>query len=140
MVEAAFGLILFLTLLFAMFDFAFPMFLRLGLHYAVREGARYAITGNTMSGMGHDASIKQTVRTHSFGILSPSDDGKITINYFDPSGASTNQNNPGNMVEVGIAGYAVPRVAPIAWSGGDWTLSVSAADKMEPFPLPAPAR
>ena len=52
MVEASLGLLLFLTMIFGLFDFAFPMFIRLGLHYATREGARYAITGNTMDGIG----------------------------------------------------------------------------------------
>lgn len=140
MVEASIGLTIFLTLLFGIVDFAFPMFLRVSLHHATRAGSRYAITGNTLNGLGHDASIKKIVKDNSFGILTDADMGKVEISYFDPSGASTAANDPGNMVVVAVKNYQVPRVAPINWAPGNWTITVSAADRLEPFTLPAPTR
>lgn len=140
MVEAALGLVTFLAVLFGLFDFAFPMFVRVSLHHATRMGARFAITGETKPGMGHDASIRDVVKRSSFGLLDSSDDGKIKIEYFDPAGSKTSANEPGNMVVVEVDGYEMPRVAPVFWGGPNWDIKVSAADRMEPFPLPAPAR
>ena len=37
--------IAFLGLMFAQFDFIFPLFVKATLNFAVRQGARYAITG-----------------------------------------------------------------------------------------------
>lgn len=139
-VEAALGLLVFLALFFGLFDFALPIFVRVSLHHAARAGTRYAITGSTKSGMGHDASIRDVVKRNAFGLLDAADDGKIKINYFDPSGTATTANDPGNMVVVAVEGYQVPRVAPVLWSGPNWDIKVSAADRMEPFPLPAPIR
>ena len=77
---------------------------------------------------------------HSFGMLSADDADLIKIKYFDTEGNSTDVNNPGYMVEVTVQDYPVPAVAPITWAKGNWTIEVSASRRMEPFPLPPPAR
>ncbi len=130
----AFGV--FFAMLLGMFDFTMPMFYRTGLHHAVRVASRYAITGQTKPGMGHDASIKDEVKINSFGIID--DLSLITIQYYDPTGAATADNAAGNMVAVS-ANHLVPRVAPIMWSHTPLEITVTAVDRMEPF-LVQPAR
>ena len=127
----AFGV--FFAMLLGLFDFTMPMFFRTGLHHAVRVGTRYAITGQTKTGMGHDASIKDEVKVNAFGLIDDGDLDLITIQYYDPTGSATEDNAAGNMIAVSVANYSVPRVAPIMWSGTPIAITVRAVDRMEPF-------
>lgn len=128
----------FLALLFSIFDFTFPIYAKATLHYAVRAGARYAITGETESGLGHDASIKSVVREHSFGLLEPADDELITLQYYDYDGNATTENDPGNLLVLSIENYEIVRFAPIQWSADAFSITVAASDRLEPFTTPPP--
>ena len=76
-------------ILFLTIDLAWMLFARATIQYAVREGCRYAVTGQSMSGMGQDASIRTVVQQNSMGILSgASGASKITISYLDPNATS----------------------------------------------------
>ena len=132
----AFGV--FFAMLLGLFDFAMPMFFRTGLHHSVRVATRYAITGQTKSGMGHDASIKDEVKTNSFGLIGDGDLDLITIQYYDPTGAETADNAAGNMVAVSVANFPVPRIGPIMWSSAPLAITVLAVDRMEPFLVQPP--
>ena len=69
LVEFSLVMIPLFGILFLVIDLSWMLFARATLQYAVREGVRYAVTGQTMSGMGQDASIRSVVQQSSMGIL-----------------------------------------------------------------------
>lgn len=144
MVEFAFVLLPFLAFVFGFFSISFWMFAKASLHHAAREGVRFAITAKTLPGLAHDASIRQVVRTNSFGLLNdPALDDRILVEYFAADGTGpTGTNGAGNIVKVSIRNYEAPLlVSPILFALPESvTLSVSSVDKMEPFPGAPPAR
>src|SRR4051794_38331358 len=74
------------AVLCAILDFSMALFIRNSLVSAVREGTRYAITGQTGAGGNacQDGSIKSIVQENSMGLLAGSDGAaKIQIQYFD---------------------------------------------------------
>src|SRR5271170_974013 len=95
--------------IFLILDVSWMIFAQVTLQSAVRQGVRYAITGQTMSGLGQDASIKAVVQSAAVGFL-PGTQGasQIAINYYLPSTmTSTNSNAGGNIVEISIQGFAL---------------------------------
>lgn len=125
------------AMLFGLFDFSVAIFMRATIQSAVREGVRYAVTYQTMSGQCQDASIKQIVKDASSGFLSAAaHDSKIKIRYYSPtnltvelSGAGSNA--PGNVVEIGVEGYSWSWMAPLWRSASPFNINVYAADRME---------
>src|SRR5216110_181026 len=82
-VEAALVIIPLLAILCAIIDFSMAMFIRNSLVNAVREGVRYAITDQTVTGKCQDASIKSIVQDNAMGLLAGQDGlDKIQINYY----------------------------------------------------------
>ncbi|MGA9625581.1 MAG: TadE/TadG family type IV pilus assembly protein [Bryobacteraceae bacterium] len=58
-----------LGFLFLILNIAWAVYSRATLQYAVAQGVRYAVTSQTMSGMGQRASIQKVVQSHAFGAL-----------------------------------------------------------------------
>ena len=69
LIEVAVVFVPFLAIFMALFDFGMAIFLKNTMQFAVRQGVRYAITSQTMPGMGQDDSIKSVVTKFSFGFL-----------------------------------------------------------------------
>ena len=142
MVEFALCFLLFLSVVLGFGQLALGLWIKTTLHHAVREGARYAITGNTLAGLGHDASIRAVVVDQSVGLVdSAAADTLIGIQYYDATGAATADNDGGNTLVLTVANYPVPWLVPLPLSavGDGFDLTVSAVDRLEPFPTP-PAR
>ena len=61
---------------------------------------RYAVTYQTVDGMGHDGSIKDVVQTNAMGFLNSEEDPEsITIRYYDPATIEeVGGNDPGNLI------------------------------------------
>jgi Flp pilus assembly protein TadG len=127
MVEAMLVMLPTFALLSGFFDVTFALFDWTTLQNAVREGVRYAVTFQTASGMGQDASIAQTVVTNSMGLLSSStavdsnSSGQlsITVNYYTQQNPNTvipapGGNAPNNIVEVTVVNYNLQWMVPIA--------------------------
>src|SRR5882757_8824695 len=76
MLESALIIIPLFVIFCAIIDFSMAVFIRNSLILAVREGARYAVTGQVGYGGGacQDASIKNVVQTNAMGVLT-GDDG-----------------------------------------------------------------
>jgi Flp pilus assembly protein TadG len=113
-VEAALVIIPLLAVLCAIIDFSMAMFIRNSLVNAVREGVRYAITGQTGAGGAacQDASIKAVVQENAMGLLS-GDEGlsRIQLTYYNPATladvtALPNANAAGNVVRVTVTGVS----------------------------------
>jgi hypothetical protein len=126
-------------LTFLLLDLSMVLFLRVTFQNAVRDGARYAITGQTKTGQCHDDSIKSVVKTSALGFLnnSPAAD-TIHVHFIDPvSGAVTN-NNFGNIVEVSVEGYNYGPLAPFKRLNFPVKLWARAYDMMEFIPSTLP--
>ncbi len=137
LVESALVLLPLLALVFAFFDYGLMIFLRSTFQHAVREGVRYAVTYQTLGGMGHDASIREVVMRNSMGFLRGRESA-IQIRYFDPvTFTEVPDNIPGNIVEVSVEGYQFRWVAPLWRTAGAVALDARAADRMEGLPTGA---
>ena len=136
LVEFSLVMIPLFGILFLTIDLAWMLFARATLQYAVREGVRYAVTGQTMTGMGQDASIRTVVQQSSMGILSGSGASKITITYLDPNAnfASTASNAGGNVVQVSADGIDVFPMAPLFHSGSALSMTAVSSDVVESSP------
>lgn len=136
MVETALTLVPLMSLLLGMVDVGMTVFLKSTFQNAVREGVRYAITYQTMPGMGHDASIKTVVQKYALGFVDPQ---QISVEYYDPNNPSTiltgvGSNGPNNIVEVSIRGYRWGWVVPFLFSNSSLEITASASDRMEGLP------
>ena len=141
LLEFALVLPFFLAFAFATFDLCFWVFTKATLHHAVHAGVRFAITGQTQPGLGHDASIKQVVKKNALGLLSTAaDEQKIKIRYFAVDGSGqTTANAPGNIVEVSVENYQLtPLITEMVALPASINVTVSAVDKLEPFPIAPP--
>lgn len=142
MVEFALCFLLFLGTVFGFAQVGMAIWIKTTLHHAVREAGRFAITGRTVSGLGHDASIRQVVTRNAAGLIDPAQaDSLITIEYFDRDGSPTANNDGGNTLALAIADYPIPLLvpAPLSYAGSPMTVSVRTVDRLEPFRNP-PAR
>jgi len=150
MVEGALAILPLLAVLFGVVDLAVAVFVQNMAQFAVRQGVRYAITSQTMTGMGQDASIKTVVQDYTMGFLnSLSTDGvgadTISITYYNPVTllpvTGVGSNIGGNIVVVSATGLSWAWMVPLLRSAAPLTFSVSSADIMEATPLAgAPAR
>ena len=160
LVEAALIILPFLALFMALFDFGMMIFLKNTMQFAVRQGCRYAITSQVLTGQGQVASIQSQVNTYSFGFLNYlapgppkttcTGTGCVTVSfYFQDLGTTPStltlvtgagSNAQGNVVVVTAAGLAYTYMMPLSptwWSARTVTplnISVSSADIMEAQP------
>ena len=122
-VELSFTLVPFLAMMFAIAEFAMPIFLHSTFTAAVREGVRFGVTYNTTyNGTNYSTqtdAIKAVVQANALGFL-PGSTGlsHIFVKYYLPvspfgqvTGAGANAN--GNILEVSISGFNWFSMAPI---------------------------
>lgn len=139
MVEFALCFLLFMAVVFGFSQIAMAVWMKTTLHFAVREGVRFAITGRTLGTSGHDASIKQVIRTRAGGVLTEQQaTDLITIQYYDSSGGATAANAGGNTIVLAVNAYPVPMLtgSALSWVGGAITVSAKAVGRQEPYPNP----
>jgi Flp pilus assembly protein TadG len=111
-------------LIFAFVDFGLLLFRWATLQNAVREGCRYAITYQTATGAGQNASIEGVVQQYAMGIVKTTDNPQdIFVNYYSPTNLNTaivgaGGNVPGNIVEVSVQGVSWSWIAPFSGSSG----------------------
>ena len=113
------------------------MFSKAALQPAVREGVRYAVTGQTMVGVGQDASIKSVVQQNARGMLNGSSGASlISIQYYTlDTLAPTASKAGGNVVEVSLGhGFSLGPLGPLMRSNTPLWLSVSSSDWTESCP------
>jgi Flp pilus assembly protein TadG len=135
-VETGLVLLPFMALVLGITDYSLALFVRSTMQHAVREGARYAITFQTLPTMCQDASIKEIVRRNSMGFLKSADlPTKVFIRYYLPTTLAETANNfPGNIVEVSVENYQWRWIAPIWRSTTPMTVLARASDRMEGLP------
>ena len=138
-VESAFVFVPLMAMIVAIFDYSLVIMTRSTLQHSVREGLRYAITYQTIAGMGHDASIRQVVKNNSLGFLGSVDGTenpcKICIRYYNPNTLTfVTDNSPGNVIEVAVENYTWNWIAPLMRSATPLQIIVRASDRMESLP------
>jgi Flp pilus assembly protein TadG len=134
-VEAGLVLLPFFGLAFLAMDGAWAVFIKATLQHAVREGVRYAVTGQTQSGIGQIDSIKAVVKDSALGLLDTSQAGKLFVRFLNPSTlAATNSNDAGNLVEVSVEDFEITPMAPLFHSAAPVHVTVRSADRLESFP------
>lgn len=147
MIEFGLCFLLFMAVTFGFCQIAMTIWMKSTLHFAVREGVRFAMTGRVIPGTsGHDASIKQVIRRRTAGLLTQAQaDQLVSIQYYTPSGVNagsgTGSNAGGNTVVLTVNDFPVPTLASSAltWVGGPISVSARAVGRQEPYPNP-PAR
>lgn len=145
-IEMAFTILPTFALLLAFIDFGLVLFRWSSLQNAVREGVRYAITFQTQTGQGQDASIKAIVQQYALGMVATTDTPQhIFVNYYAPASLNTpiafanGGNVPGNVVEVSVQNISWAWLAPLSGSLSlrsttPITLNVYSSDILGGFP------
>lgn len=138
-VEIALLLPLFLLLLFAITDFARLMFTMMTLQHAMREGGRFAVTGERLPDPDHAdtllsrvESIRRIVRQKAVGV--PLDPNDIVIASI--LGGDGSAGGPGDTVTLSLT-YTYYFVTPMLdqyFNGGTHEFTVSTSFRNEPFP------
>jgi hypothetical protein len=144
-IEFAFMCLPFFAVIFATIDFAMAVFLRATMQHAVREGARYAVTYQTLTpSTCQDESIKAKVLYAAAGMLRPEQlDDKVKIEYYLPDTLSpTADNSPGNIVEVSIENFQYRWICPLWRSAEPMNITTRSTARMEGLPggRPKPCR
>lgn len=163
MLEFTLALLPVLGLLFLILNIAWAVYSRATLQYAVAQGARYAVTSQTSSGMGQRASIQTVVQSHAFGALRATAGTATGVNgwnniYVDwylvnADGSLTNEDGVvgGNgmqkdgqlpLVEVSVQSLSVNNFAPTVkmpglTSLGRIAMTAVSWDRMEAPPISA---
>jgi Flp pilus assembly protein TadG len=123
LLESVFTILPTFALIFAFVDFGLLLFRWATLQNGVREGCRYAITFQTTTGSGQDASIEAVVQQYAMNIVTPTDNPQhIFVKYYSVTNLNTpivaGGNVPGNIVEVSVQNISWAWLAPISGSFG----------------------
>jgi Flp pilus assembly protein TadG len=148
LLESVFTILPTFALVFAFVDFGLLLFRWATLQEAVREGCRYAITFQTATGLGQDASIGAIVQQYAMGLVTTTDSPQhIFVNYYSVSNLNTpiasGGNVPGNIVEVSVQNISWAWLAPLSGSFGSnafrnttpITLAVYSSDILGGYPV-----
>ena len=128
-----------LGITFLLLDLSMAICLRSTFQHAVREGVRYAITGQNSPGPCQDDSVKAFVQSKASGFLSGTTAyNALHVHFIDPVNGAVTNNAGGNIVEVSVEGYQFNSWAPYLSLKNPVTLWARAYDVMEPIPAPLP--
>jgi hypothetical protein len=132
-VEATLVLVPMLLITFLMLDLSMVIFLRTTMQEAVREGVRYAITGQNTPGPCQDDSIKAMVKAHALGFLQPvAAAATIHVQFINPATGGQGTNARGNIVNVKVEGYKYSTLAPFQRLNYPLYVFATASDLIEP--------
>jgi Flp pilus assembly protein TadG len=130
-VEAAIAFPFLLGVVFLMVDIGWTLFVKATLQHAVREGVRYAVTGQVKGGLGQTASIQDIVQQNAAGLLASHPD-TIHVRFFRPDTQQASASNAGgNVVIVSVDGYLISPLLPFMHEGGPISVTVRSGDKLE---------
>jgi Flp pilus assembly protein TadG len=155
MLEFTLVLLPVLGFLFLLLDVAWAVYSRSTLQYAVAQGVRYAVTSQTMSGLGQKDSIRTVVQRNAFGKLGANSSdpswANIQVHFYRQDGTDVSNTAGGNgpyngqlpLVEVSVESMSQKMLMPIVRMPGLGTLSpiimaARAWDRMEASPPTGP--
>lgn len=147
-VEFALTAILFFTVVFAIIDFSYLFWSNLTMQHAVREGARYAITGRsdldlvpTGSAQDRCDAVVEKIKSQSMGVfekISPSVVFSTVTGFAPPAITPVPSNSCAAATQIivitvnGTLPLLTPFVRPF-FANGNYVFSVSTAMKNEAF-------
>jgi Flp pilus assembly protein TadG len=122
-VESVFTMLPTFAMILMFVDMSLMLFRRATLQNAVREGCRYAVTFQTATGLGQDASISAVVQRYAMNFVKTTDSPQhIFVNYYAPTDLNTpiatGGNITGNVVEVSVQNISYSWIAPLSGSFG----------------------
>jgi hypothetical protein len=124
-----------LGITFLMLDLSMVICIRSTFQHAVREGVRYAITGQNTPGPCQDDSIKAFVKQNAIGFLnSTSASATMHVHWINPVDGSVSNNSAGQIVEVSVEGYQYLSLAPFQRLNLQPKIWARAYDLMETIP------
>ena len=147
LVEFALAAGVFLALLFAIIDLAYMFYVNLTMQHAVREGTRYAVTGQSTPGNDRMSSLIDTIKANSNGLYdknlhNPKDPqisvitpGQVTFTNYSGTPTSGTPGGPGDIIEVSLT-YTGALMTPVLkpfFPNGEYTFTVKSTMKNEPF-------
>lgn len=155
LVEMTLVMLPMLMFLFLLLDVAWAVYSRSTLQYAVAQGVRYAVTSQTISGLGQKDSIRTIVQKNAFGRLGANstapDWASIQVHFYLPDGTDVSNTVGGNgqqngvypLVEVSVENLSQKTFMPTIRIPGLGTLSpivmsARAWDRMEASPPTGP--
>lgn len=138
LVEYALASLMFLFLVFAVFDFGHLFFVKMDVQNAIQEAARYGSTGNHLpdpnnpgKSLSRVTSIIDTLENDALGV-------KISnIQVSSLNGGSGSAGGPGDVLTVS-ATVNMPLLTPLIaqmFSNGQYTFTASVSVMNEPFQL-----
>lgn len=124
-----------LGITFLLLDMSMVISLRSTFQHAVREGVRYAITGQNSPGPCQDDSIKAVTKQNAAGFLnSPTASATLHVHFINPVSGAISDNSNGQIVEVSVEGYQYTPLAPFQRLNLAPKIWARAYDLMEPVP------
>jgi len=119
LLEASLVIVPLFGLTFLALDLSMVIFLRSTFQQAVREGVRYAITGQNTTGPCQDDSIKAVVQQYALGFLKSTVSGQYTgpaatihVHWINPVTGNVANNAAGNIIDVSVEDYVYGPLAP----------------------------
>jgi Flp pilus assembly protein TadG len=137
MVEVCLILTPLLLLTFLLLNLSMAIFLRSTFQQAVREGARYAITGQTTTPTTcQDTSIKTVVAQNAIGFLNTGQGAAaVHVRFRNPATGAIDSNAAGNIVEVSVENYQYGPLARYGLFAAKLGIWARAADVMGGLPI-----
>ncbi len=134
--EVAFVLVPLLGLTFLLLNLSMAICLRATFQHAVREGVRYAITGQNSPGPCQDDSVKAYVQANAAGFLSSTyAKNTLHVHFINPTTGAVSNNQGGNIVEASVEAYQYSPWAPYRWLASPVLMWARAYDVMRNPPL-----
>jgi hypothetical protein len=123
------------ALIFLLMDISLSLFIKTTLQEAAREGVRFGVTEQLLTGNTYaNDSINSVVQSAALGfITNPA--CQVTITYYDPYGGVTATPAGGDIIQVSITGYQYTPLGAIFKSAAPIAINVQASDVMEQCPL-----
>lgn len=133
-----------LACVFMTLDVAWILFTWASIQEGVREGVRFAVTGQILQGYScQDASIRAVIESYSFGFVNSGNASTVVnIQYYSPltmqplSGQGSNAG--GNVVKITVSPITVGTFGPIFRSWTPINLAAASSDVMEGSPNSTP--
>ena len=147
-VEFALTAFILFAVLFALIDFAFMFFVNLTMQHAVREGARYAITGQGgNNGQQRRRALEQKIKECSYGLYdknaNPHKDPEVSVvvpkssaTFSNYTGTPVNDTGGPNQIIVVKLSYSWRLLTPIIrpfFQNGQYSFVVRATMRHEPW-------
>lgn len=137
LVEFALAFVMFIFLIFAIFDFGHLFFVEMDVQNAIQEAARYGSTGNHLPDPKNPGNTLSRVTS----IINTLENGAVGVQFSNiqvssANGGSASAGGPGDMMTVS-ATASMPLMTPLVarlFPNGQYTFTASVTVMNEPFP------